>query len=51
MERTRDAVYELLIQKIMPHLADTLTTEQITDLDGTLWALAQTLSEAKAELS
>jgi hypothetical protein len=43
---TRDAIYELLIQKIMPHLRDSLTTEEITNLDGILWTLARTIAEA-----
>jgi hypothetical protein len=41
----RDAIYELLIQKIMPHLRDSLTTEEITNLDGVLWSLARTLAD------
>lgn len=42
---SRDEIYELLIQKIMPHLRDSLTTEEITTLDGVLWSLARTLAD------
>lgn len=44
----RDEIYELLISKILPHLTDKLTCEQITDLDGTLWQIAGTICEKDA---
>lgn len=43
---TRDAIYELLIQRITPMVRGTLTCEEITDLDGVLWQIATMLAEA-----
>lgn len=45
MQRGKEEIYDLLREKILLVVQKSLTPEELTDLDGVLWGVADMLSE------